>query len=164
VNSVENGQAQPIGIRLSAGLLITLACLFAFCTVFYGLMFGVIVLRHAHPCGGEWQRTLASSVYAVTGTAVLSCLGFKAASAILRLRKWAAYVAVAEGLLLLAFGGRIIIDLFRPYQPGAVPQAFEENLFEFLIAIPCLMLGLWWCIYLNLPHVRRYFQSSGSTP
>jgi cytochrome c biogenesis protein CcdA len=161
VNGVENGQAQPIGIRLSAGFLITLACLFAFYTVFYGLMCGVIALRHTHPSSGEWQRTLASTVYAIAGTAVLSCLGFKAASAILRLRKWAAYVAIAEGLLLLAFGGRIIIDLFRPYQQGAVQG---EDFFGFLIAIPCLMLGLWWCIYLNLPHVRRYFQSSGSTP
>jgi cytochrome c biogenesis protein CcdA len=156
VNALGNDQAKPIGVRLSAGFVIALACLFALYTVFYGVMFAAVLLRHGHASDEQQRTLLASTVYAIAGTAVFSCLGFKAASALLRLRKWAAYVAMAEGLLLLVFGGRIIIDLFRPYQPGAVQG---EDLFGILVAIPCLMLGLWWCIYLNLPHVRRYFGS-----
>jgi hypothetical protein len=89
VNALGNDQAQPIGVRLSAGFLIALACLFALYTVFYGVMFASVLLRLGH-ASDEQQRTLASTVYAITGTAVFSCLGFKAASAILRLRKWAA--------------------------------------------------------------------------
>jgi hypothetical protein len=36
-----------------------------------------------------------------------------------------------------------------------------EDLFEFLIAVPCIAVGLWWCSYLCLPHVRKYLRTAG---
>ncbi len=61
------------------------------------------------------------------------------------------------GLLLLLFGGMIFRSLYLPYAPGAIQG---EDFFEFLIALPCVVMGLWWCIYLNLPHVRRHLRNS----
>ena len=152
----------PLGVRLSAGLLTALACLFGFYTAFFSLLF-VILFRRSHNSTSGWERTLVGLTATIVGTAGLSFLGFRAASALRQFRKkWARYVAIALGLVLLYFGGQIILDLFRPYRPGEIQG---EDFFGVLIAIPCIALGIWWCVYLNLPHVREYFDDlRGTSP
>lgn len=140
------------GVRLSAGLLVGLGVLLGIYVPFYSFMLAEFIYwrlsKTPHP-----DRQLTPVVLAILGTAALSFLCFRAGAALNRSRRWAARVAIAWGLLLFYFGVRIMIDLFRPYQPGAVQ---EEDLFDFLIAVPCILMGAWWCIYLTLPHVRRH--------
>lgn len=140
------------GVVFSAGLLTALGGLLAIYVPFYTFMLCVVFVRGSIPPG----RHIGSLVVTILGAAALSYLCFRAGNALNHARRWAAYVAMAWGLLLAYFGGGIILDLFRPYQPGAVQG---EDLFEFLIAVPCIAVGVWWCVYLNLPHVRKRIQA-----
>jgi hypothetical protein len=141
------------GVRVSAVLLTVLGCIIGMYPPFYMIFLGVIVfkLSHSHFIGPGQQHLLVTLPLVIFATAALSYLCFRAASALRRAHRWGAYVAIAFGLFLLWFGGEAMLDLFRPYPPGAV---HGEDLFEFLIAVPCIALGMWWCVYLNLPHVR----------
>ena len=143
------------GLRFSAVLLILLGALLAIYVPFYSFMLTVILYKRLH--GIHFPNpSITTLVLTVTGAASLSFLCFRAGSALSRSRRWGAYVAIACGLFLFCFGAQMMVDLFRPYQPGAVQG---EDFFEFLIAVPCLALGTWWCVYLCLPHVRRRLQS-----
>lgn len=147
------------GIRFSAALLFMLGVLFGIYVPFYSLMLAVIAYRRimgTHLTG----LSFTSLIFTILGAATFSLLCIRAGNALSRSRTWAAYVAIISGLILVYFGGWIMIDLFRPYQPGAVQG---EDLFEFIIAVPCILVGIWWCVYLNLPHVRRHLKSAGNS-
>ena len=58
------------------------------------------------------------------------------------------------GLLLLLFSGDFIYDLCHPEQLG------PEGGFLILFLPFTLLLGIWWYVYLNLPHVRVRLASS----
>jgi len=58
------------------------------------------------------------------------------------------------GLLLLLFSGDFIYDLYHPEQLG------PEGGFLILFLPFTLLLGIWWCVYLNLPYVRVRLASS----
>jgi hypothetical protein len=144
------------GLRFSAVLLVLLGALLGIYVPLYSFMLAVILYKRLH--GVHFPNpSITSLVLTIAGATTLSFLCFRAGAALSRSRKWAAYVAIAWGLLLFYFGSRIMIDLFRPYQPGAVQG---EDLFGFLIAVPCIAVGAWWCVYLILPHVRSHLQSS----
>ena len=145
-------------MRFSGGLLVALGCLLGFYVPFYLIMLCVFLVRRFHSHSGVPDQHLTSLVLTILGAAALSYLCFQAAAALKRLRRWGAYVAIGWGVFLIYFGSRIIIDLFRPYQPGAVQG---EDFFEFLIAVPCLAFGLWQCVYLSLPHVRKRLTAIG---
>jgi hypothetical protein len=123
-------------------------------------MLAVILYKRLHGVAFP-NPSIESLVLTIAGNAALSFLCFRAGAALSRAQRWAAYVAIAWGLLLFSLGTSIMIDLFRPYQPGAVQG---EDLFEFLIAVPCIAVGAWWCVYLILPHVRKHLRAAnGST-
>jgi hypothetical protein len=144
------------GVRFSAVLLVLFGAFLGIYVPFYSFMLAMILYKRLH--GTHFPNpSITSLVLTIAGAATLSFLCFRAGAALSRSRRWAAYVAIAWGLMLFYFGSRIMIDLFRPYQPGAVQG---EDLFEFLIAVPCLAVGAWWCVYLSLPHVRSRLQSS----
>jgi hypothetical protein len=148
------GQATTVsGLVASAVLLIVLGVLLAFYVPFYLFLLGVMLLRDPHSSPDQHLLLLG---FTILGAAALSLLCLAAGFALTRSRRWAANVAIGWGLLLIYFGSRIIIDLFRPYQPGAVQG---EDLFEFLIALPCIAVGIWWCVYLSLPRVRTHLRA-----
>jgi arginine exporter protein ArgO len=140
------------GLRFSAGLLIALGGFLALYVPFYLFVLCVLLFRPLRSHSISPDHHLASLVLTIFGAAALSYLCFRSGSALKDAQRWATYVARGWGLFLIYFGSRIMIDLFRPYQPGAV---HGEDLFEFLIAVPCIIVGVWWCVYLSLPYVRK---------
>ncbi len=143
------------GLVASAVLLIALGGFLALYVPFYTVMLGIDLLRssQSHSISDPHPLSLG---FTILGVAALSLLCLAAGFALTRSRRWAANVAIGGGLLLIYFGSRIIIDLFRPYQPGAVQG---EDLFEFLIAVPCIAVGIWWCVYLSLLRVRTHLRT-----
>jgi multisubunit Na+/H+ antiporter MnhB subunit len=138
------------GLRISAGLLAALGCLFAL----YALLFGFVLFPF-------WQRRtqaldkrdLFFFLLSFAIAAALTYLCFRAAAALRNARRWAAYVAIGFGLLLLFFSADIVHDWFHP-DPHQLP---DEGYVIVLVPF-CVTIGLWWCIYLNLPRVRAYLE------
>ena len=148
------------GMRFSAALLFILGVLFGIYVPFFCLVLVVLVYRRTmgtHPFEASFALFV---VCAILGAAALSLLCIRAGNALARSRRWAAYVAIIWGFILICFGGGIIIDLFRPYQPGAV---HGEDMFGLITGVPCILLGVWWCVYLNLPHVRRHLKTANTS-
>jgi hypothetical protein len=140
----------------SSALLTALGALLGAYAPLYFVMLCVILARRFQAHTRPPDEHLTSQLLTILGAAVLGYLCFRAGSALKQGRRWAAYVAIGWGFLLVYFGSRVMIDLFRPYQPGAV---HGEDFFVFLVAVPCLLVGVWWCVYLNLPRVRKLIQT-----
>jgi hypothetical protein len=138
------------GLRTSAALLVVLGCLWAFYAAFSVVILGLAGLRALkgnsyHSADFRFSSSLFFTVIILIG---LSWISFRAAAALRNGYRWGAYVAMAFGLLLILFTGSLIYDLFHPERQG--PDDYFGTL-----SIPFTMaVGLWWCIYLNLPHVR----------
>jgi hypothetical protein len=148
----------PRGVEASAVLLTVLACLVAVeGALQLVLVCGLGVQRFRHHSTGE-TSLLAGSLGCVA-FAAFGLLSYGAARSLRRGQRWAAHVGTGIGLLLLWFGAIVIRDLFLPYKPGAVQG---EDFFELLIALPCVTVGLWLCIYLNLPNVLVKLKSRSS--
>ena len=136
------------GLRISAGLLAAFGCLFAL----YALMFGLVLIRF-------WQRRaqaldkrdLLLFLLSFAIAAAFTYLCFRAAAALSNARRWAANVAIGFGLLLLFFGADILYDWFHPDD-----HQFPDEGYGIILVPFCVVIGLWWCIYLNLPRVRAY--------
>lgn len=99
-------------------------------------------------------RFLLTSTLIVVITSGLSWLCIRAARALRQARRWGAYVAMAFGLLLLVFTGSFIYDMHHP-ERQSTDEAFGIFVVPFM-----LVVGLWWCVYLNLPHVRVQLRST----
>jgi hypothetical protein len=130
-----------------------------------GCCFGVCALVLAGFCGVDaylmWKGRQAEIAgwhlagWMLMATAV--CVGatylcIKAALALWEARRWAAYVAMFFGVLFLWLSE----DFFRyllHMQRTTVDDGYVILSAPFLLAV-----GLWWCIYLNLPHVRAHFR------
>ena len=136
------------GLRISAGLLVALGCLFAL----YALLFGLTPIRfwqlHAQALD---KRDLFFFLLSFAITAALTYLCFRAAAALNNERRWAADVAIGFGLLLLFLSADILHDWFHPD-----PHPFPDEGYGIVLVPFCVTIGLWWCIYLNLPRVRAY--------
>lgn len=145
-----------LGLRFSAGLLVALGCLWCLYAVFFAVILGVEGVRAwrgqlHNPSNAHWFLT--SFLLAVLMCA-LTWLCIRAARALREARRWGAYVAMAFGLLLLLFTGDFIYDMYHPER-----QSPDEGFGIFIVPF-MLIVGLWWCVYLNLPHVRGQLSAS----
>jgi hypothetical protein len=146
----DNDQTSLFGLKISSGLLAALGCLFAL----YALLFGLVLFRF-------WQRRaqtldkrdLFFFLLSFAITTALTYLCFRAAAALRNARRWAAYVAIGFGLLLLFLSADILHDWFHPD-----PHPFPDEGYGIVLVPFCVTIGLWWCIYLNLPRVRAYLK------
>jgi len=78
-----------------------------------------------------------------------------AARAMREAQRWSAYLTMAFGAMFLLVCFFLVFDFFRPFHPEI--QAPDAD--YALLLVPFFFpLGAWWCIYLNLPHVRAYFR------
>jgi hypothetical protein len=146
-----------LGLRISAVLLVMLGGLFALYVPFFILVLGVAVVRHLHShvsSSGSPSFFLGLLVGLCIASA-LSYLCFRAAAGLRDAQRWAAYVAVAFGLLLLLFSGDVIYDYLHPER-----QSPDEGFV--MLAVPFLVaVGLWLCVYMSLPSVRARFEKNG---
>jgi hypothetical protein len=151
----KNNQKDLVGLRISAVLLVLLGGLFGFYVLFFTLLLGVNVFRHlqGYVPASEEPHWFLGLFIAVCTTSALAYLCIRAAKGLRDAQGWAAYVATGFGLLLLLFSGTFIYDVFHPERQG------PDEYFLILFVPFCIAIGLWWCVYLNLPHVRAHFKS-----
>jgi hypothetical protein len=149
ITSGKGISTELVGVRFSAGLLFALGSCIGFYALMYSVMGVFIVLRGLHGHDVAWpprqQNPLAITIALCVGLAFLC---FKAGEALRRAQRWGAYVAMAFGLVLLLFGANFAYDIYHPERQIA-DEGFAIFFVPFFVAA-----GLWWCIYLNLPHVR----------
>jgi hypothetical protein len=147
-----------LGLKVSAGLLVALGCLWGLYAVFFAVIFGVTGVRawKGHVYSPSNTRWFATSILIVIIMGALTWLCIRAAKALYDSRRWGAYVAMAFGLLLLLFSGAFVYDMYHPERQG------PDDYFRILFLPFTLLLGLWWCVYLNLPHVRVRLASTHS--
>jgi hypothetical protein len=144
-----------LGLRISGVLLIVFGGLLGVFDLVVGVLFAVSVARswHGHP---ENLHKLPVTFAIIVVIAALTYLSFRAALALYNAQQWAAYMATGFGVLLLLIGGTAFYDWFHPDRMS--PDAD----FAILVAPFCVALGLWWCVYLNLPHVKACSRSVSS--
>jgi len=147
VSTTKNDQNDLLGLRISAVLLVLLGCLFGLYALICGLVICVSVIRHAH------ASEMPFWLLALCITCALTYLCIRAAKGLREAQRWAAYVAMGCGLLLLWFSASGIYDWFHP------ERQIPDEAFGILIIPIFIAVGLWWCVYLNLPHVRAHFRS-----
>ena len=92
-----------LGLRVSAGLLVALGCLWCLYAVFFAVILGVEGVRAwrgqlHNPSDAHWFLT---SFLLVILMCALTWLCIRAARALREARRWGAYVAMVFGLLLL---------------------------------------------------------------
>ena len=143
-------KAGLVGLRISAGLLAGAGCVSAIFPIFFALlliMFAVPLLTGGTPTlrSESWPQTLAGMCV----TAAITYSIFRAASALRNEKRWAAYVALLIGLIFLLFSLCFVSDIYHPDRLGP-----DGGFLIFLLPF-CFPTGLWWWVYLNLPHVRR---------
>jgi hypothetical protein len=153
-----NDPVDRIGLRISAGLLVVLGAIFGFYVLFFAIVLFVEALRHWQ--GRQFAFNQVSSLLVqligVAVTAALTYLCFRAAAALRLARRWAANVAIGFGLMFLWSSGDFFYDWFHPEKQSA------DEYFGIFVVPFCIAIGLWWCIYLNVPSVRAIIRSAGS--
>ena len=149
-NAPEEGEPELVGLRISAGLLACVGCIFAIYPLGFAVM--LIVLAFQLLTGRASIFRPQSWLLMLVGmcvSAAITYLIFCAASALRNKQRWAAYLAMLLGALFLLLSGDFVYDLYHPERAGP-----DEGFGIFFIPF-CFLIGLWWCVYLNLPHVRR---------
>jgi hypothetical protein len=101
----DSERTSPIGLRISAGLLVVLGWIFALYVLFFGLLLGVSIVRHwqGHAPASDKPSWFFTLLIGVATTAAVTYLCFRAAAALRNAQRWAAYVATGFGVLLLLF-------------------------------------------------------------
>lgn len=146
------------GVQVSAVFLVLLGFLFAIYTIFCFVIVCTLAHRRAHGASPRAHGGILSSFVATCVCAGLMYVCFRAASGLRNAKPWAAYVAMTFGTLLLPFSGAFFYDCLHPERLG--PDAG----FGILVMPFTVGAGLWWVVYLNLPHVRRALRSERSVP
>jgi len=144
----------PLGIRFSAGLLFAFGMLWGLYALLFAGLFCVFGYRlwGNHVANRQDWHWLVGSLIAMAVSGGLTYLCFRAGAALREARRWAAYVAMGFGLLFLLISGDFVYDMFHPERQSA------DEYFLILVVPFFFAAGAWWCIYLNLPHVRAYFR------
>ncbi len=146
-------EPELFGLRISAGLLAGVGCVFAIYPIGFALLLIVLAIqlltRQFSTLRSEsWPLMLVGMCV----SAGITYLIFYAASALRKKQRWAAYLAMLFGVLFLLLSGDFVYDLYHPERAGP-----DEGYGIFFIPF-CFLIGLWWCVYLNLPHVRRHLR------
>ena len=138
----------PIGIRVSAIILVLLACALALCGLFCLIAFVISLIHHG--------RGLATPSLFLGGTVLCatSLVCFRAATALQSGRLWGAIVGTVCGGLAVSLGRLLVFDLFNPRRHS------PDEYFLYPVAPIFLLLGAWLCLYLSRPHVRSLFRQS----
>lgn len=98
------------------------------------------------------RRTPAALLLAGLIFAALSYVCIRGAQALTIGWRSGANVGAFMALCLFAFSGDLVFDFFHPERQSA------DEYFLFILVPFFIALGMWWCIYLNLPHVRAFFR------
>jgi len=140
---------ESVGLRISAGLLAGVGCVFTLYPVGFA---GMLVVLAVQVLTGRTPTFRPQSwllmLVGLCVTAPITYLIFRAASALRERQRWAAYLAMLFGVVFLLLSGGFVYDLYHPERAGP-----DEGFGIFFIPF-CFLIGLWWCVYLNLPHVR----------
>ena len=143
------------GIRFSAALLLIVNYLAAVqIAALFVLESAVLLLRHSKQ----------STSFALCTYLVLSLCGgfvrlsFRAVHALYAGQRWGTYIPFAWAAFFFALTYGLVQDL-RHLTPGSP----DEDV-AFLFLPPLAAIGLWWCIYFNLPHVRSFFKKRSEYP
>lgn len=151
----EEEQPELVGLRISAGLVAAVGCVFALYPICDAAMLCVLTIQRmtgqALTFRPESWRVMVAGLCV---TAPLTYLIFRAASALRERRRWGAYTALLFGGLFLLISGSFVYDLYHPERAG------PDEGFLILFVPFWFLIGLWWCVYLRLPHVRRQLRSA----
>jgi len=152
MNEVGEGENQEtlVGVHVVAAFLAALGLLMAIYTLLFLWVVCLSVLRHGRPPNPYSE--ISHFGYAALLTAALTYLTFKAAFALRSARRWAAYIAMAWAFVLLSLSAMWIFDLYHPHREA------PDEYFGTVVFPPLIAVGLWWCVYLNLPRVRKYLR------
>jgi len=147
---ISDAPEELVGLRISAGLLAGVGCVFAiypigFAVLLVVLAFQLITGRASILRPQSWLLMLAGLCISTAVTYLI----FRAASALRERQRWAAYLAMLFGFVFLLMSGEFIYDLYHP------ERASPDEGFGIFFMPFCFFIGLWWCVYLNLPRVRR---------
>lgn len=147
-------QPELVGLRVSAGLLAAVGCVFALYPLGFAAMLCVFFVQRMTGQALTFRpESWRLMVVGLCVTAPMTYLIFRAASALRNRSRWAAYIALLFGSLFLLISGSFVYDLYHPERAG------PDEGFGILIVPFCFLIGLWWWVYLNLPHVRRQLKS-----
>ena len=138
-----------MGVRVSAGMLLVLGLILALRSAAFVFLTAVVTIKHS----AVGHRTQAAAALAAIIFAAASYMSIRGAAALYRGCRWGANVGTAMGSCLLALSALLVFDYLHPER-----QSADE--YFLIILVPFFMaLGMWWCIYLNLPHVRAFLRS-----
>jgi hypothetical protein len=135
----------PAGVRFSAIILVLLACALGVCGIFCVIAVAIILTHHGPALVGVSFGLGAAIAVAA------SLIGLRGAKALRNAQRWGANVATVCGGLAVVFGGLVILDFFHAGRQSA------DAYFLYPVAPIFLVLGIWLCIYLNMPQVRSGF-------
>ncbi len=135
----------PLGIRFSSILLVLVALGIGLCALFCWIALAALSLNH----GRSWTGLYLGVAGGVGLTASLVC--FRAAAALRSELRWGANVATVFGGITVLSGSILVIDFFHAGLPSA------DEYFLYPVAPIILLIGVWLCIYLNVPYVRSRF-------
>ena len=151
----EEQQPELVGLRISAGLLVAVGCVIALYPVGFAAMLCVFSIQRMTGQALTFRpESWRLMVVGLCVTAPITYLIFRAASALRNSRRWAADIALLFGSLFLLLSGGFVYDLYHPERAG------PDEGFGFFFIPFCFLIGLWWCVYLNLPHVRRQLKAA----
>jgi len=156
--NANDAPADLVGLRISAGLLVVLGCIFGIYVLFFAIVLFVEALRHwrDHQFAFNQAASLLVQLIVIAVSAALTYLCFRAAAALRLAQRWAANVATGFGLMFLLFSGAFFYDCFHPEKQS------NDEYFLILVVPFWIIIGLWWCIYLNVPRVRSILRSASS--
>ncbi len=137
----------PLGVRFSSIILVLFALVLMVCALFCLIAGGTVLVHH-----GRSSTGLYLGVAGCAGIAA-SFVCFRAASALRNALRWGANVATGCGGLAVVFGSMLAFDFLRASKPSA------DEYFLYPLVPVFLLVGIWLCIYLNLPRVRSRFNS-----
>jgi hypothetical protein len=146
----EEDEPELVGLRISAGLLAGVGCIFAIYPLGFAVLLIVLAIQVLTGQASIFRpQSWLLMLVGMCVSAAITYLLFYAASALGKRQLWAAYLAMLFGVMFLLLSGVFVYDLYHPERAGP-----DEGYGIFFIPF-CFLIGLWWCVYLNLPHVRR---------